>query len=57
MTNRDRIEAMTDEQLAKFIFGGIDGTGCCTERCNDRTCIKCITEWLKMESKPKKGAM
>ena len=55
MTNREKLKAMTDEQLARFIFGGIDGTGCCTERCKDRTCVECIVEWLQAEDKPKKG--
>ena len=55
MTNREKLKAMTDEQLAKFIFDGIDGTGCCTERCNDRTCVECIVEWLQADDKPKKG--
>ena len=55
MTNRERIEAMTDEQLAKFICGGIDRTVCCAERCNARTCVDCVVEWLRTEDKPKKG--
>lgn len=59
MTNRERIEAMTDEQLAKFIFdakvlfGGEET--CCTGRCTGRTCVECMTEWLRTEVKPKKG--
>ena len=55
MTNREKLKAMTDEQLARFICGGIDGTSCCTERCNGRTCVECIVEWLRTEDKPEKG--
>ena len=59
MTNREKLEAMTDEQLAKFIFDakilfGGDGT-CCPGHCKGRTCVECMTEWLKKEVKPKKG--
>ena len=55
MTNREKLKAMTDEQLARFICGGIDGTSCCTERCNGRTCVDCMVEWLRSEDKPKRG--
>lgn len=55
MTNREKIEAMTDEQLAKFILGGIDGTDCCNEHCNGRKCAECMVEWLRSDDKPKKG--
>lgn len=55
MTNREKLKAMTDEQLAAFICGGIDGTNCCTERCKDRTCVDCMVEWLRSDDKPKKG--
>lgn len=55
MTNRDRIEAMTDEKLAKLICDGINDTSCCAERCNGRKCVECVMKWLKTEVKPKKG--
>lgn len=56
MTNRERIEAMTDEQLAKFICIGIDGTNCCKGQCCDgRECVDCMVEWLRSEDKPKRG--
>lgn len=55
MTNRERIEAMTDEQLATLICSGIDGTSCCAGRCKGGTCADCMVEWLRSDDKPKKG--
>ena len=57
MTNREKLIAMTDEQLANFIvFGDIDGKSCCTRRCNGKSsCVECMTEWLRTENNPKKG--
>lgn len=50
MTNREKLEAMTDEQLAEFLLTA-DNDYCvpvdCTERTYER--IKCIQKWLKTE--------
>ena len=53
-TNADRIRAMTDEELAKFIAGTVDCCNCkhprngCSE--NDETCASCQLDWLKQEA-------
>ena len=51
MTNADRIRAMTDEELAKFIPDWSYTNACkCDEQpyvdCNNE-CEKCVAEWLK----------
>ena len=50
-TNADRIRAMTDEELAKFIPDWSYTNACkCDEKpyvdCNNE-CWKCVTEWLR----------
>ena len=53
MTNADRIRAMSDEELAKWIdwlFGRCewcDTDKLATDECNDVECTSCILEWLK----------
>ena len=44
MTNADRIRAMTDEELAEFLWG--DGCPGSKREC-DGDCVKCFLEWLK----------
>ena len=51
MTNGDRIRAMTDEELAKFIPNWSYTDACkCVEKpyvdCNNE-CEKCVSEWLQ----------
>ena len=51
MTNADRIRAMTDEELAKFIPNWSYTDACkCVEKpyvdCNNE-CEKCVSEWLQ----------
>lgn len=51
MTNGDRIRAMTDDELAKFIPDWSYTNACkCDEQpyvdCNNE-CEKCVAEWLK----------
>ena len=51
ITNADRIRAMTDEELAKFIPDWSYTNACkCDEQpyvdCNNE-CEKCVAEWLK----------
>lgn len=51
MTNADRIRAMTDEELAKFIPDWSYTNACkCGEKpyvaCNNE-CEKCVSEWLQ----------
>ena len=51
MTNGDRIRAMTDDELAKFIPDWSYTNACkCDEKtyvdCNNE-CEKCVAEWLK----------
>ena len=51
MTKADRIRAMTDEELAKFIISPTP-QGICTDRCGgdiDYSCSECALEWLKQE--------
>lgn len=52
-TNADRIRAMSDEELAKWIdwlFGRCewcDTDKMAADECNDVECTPCILEWLK----------
>ena len=51
ITNGDRIRAMTDEELAKFIPNWSYTDACkCVEKpyvdCNNE-CEKCVSEWLQ----------
>ena len=52
-TNADRIRAMSDEELAKWIdwlFGRCewcDTDKMATDDCNDVECTSCILEWLQ----------
>lgn len=51
VTNADRIRAMTDEELAKFIPNWSYTDACkCVEKpyvdCNNE-CEKCVSEWLQ----------
>ena len=51
MTNADRIRAMTDEELAKFVPNWSYTNACkCDEKpyvdCNNE-CEKCVLEWLQ----------
>ena len=46
-TNADRIRAMSDEELAKFLDdNNSHGCVCPTKDCR-ATCKQCIEEWLK----------
>jgi len=51
LTNADRIRAMTDEGLAKFLMR----TGACfhddCDYCNGKDCDECWLDWLKQEAK------
>lgn len=47
MTNADRIRAMSDEELAKFL-DDCNSHGCvCPARDCRATCHECIVDWLK----------
>lgn len=47
MTNADRIRAMSDEELAKFLDDcNSQGCVCPTRDCSE-VCELCIAEWLK----------
>jgi hypothetical protein len=53
-TNADRIRAMTDEELARFIPDWSYTNACkCDSKsyvdCNNE-CEKCVAEWLKLEA-------
>ena len=51
-TNADRIRAMTDEELARFIFHGCDGRKCVEPGDNEsipHQCERCWLEWLQQE--------
>jgi len=48
-TNADRIRAMTDEKLARYLDGVKRSTYNCTMPCNGETCVKCWLDWLKEE--------
>ena len=52
-TNADRIRNMTDEELAKILFGScLEVMG--REQCNsfhNEGCEKCVVQWLKSEVK------
>lgn len=44
LTNADRIRAMSDEELAMFIYSGCDGL-----ECTGKSCRECWLSWLKKE--------
>lgn len=50
-SNADRIRAMTDEELASFLYHLWDNSswcnGCCDEECS---CEPCWLDWLKQEA-------
>lgn len=55
MTNGDKIRAMTDEELEKWL-DGIAGCFVCTymgckEFCSSSICVKNKLKWLKQECK------
>lgn len=53
MTNADKIRAMTDEELAEFIFVCISRGGPCPpdSKCiRDVNCIMCYLDWLQKEA-------
>lgn len=57
ITNADRIRAMTDDELAKFLSAEIFTIPECNQldvvtRC-DEDCNKCWLDWLKQESEDK----
>ena len=60
-TNADRIRAMSDEELAKWIdwlFGRCewcDTDKMATDDCNDVECTSCILEWLKQPAEEGDG--
>ena len=59
MTNADRIRAMTDEELAKFIPDWSYTNACkCDQEiyvdCNNE-CDKCVLEWLKQPAEADHG--
>lgn len=53
MTNADRIRAMTDEDLSRFIDSLFEGVHGCPgdhwDKCTypDRTCRDCWLDWLR----------
>lgn len=48
MTNADRIRAMSDEELARFLDDNHNSHGCvCPARDCRPTCRQCIEEWLQ----------
>lgn len=50
-TNADRIRAMTDEELARFIASGVP-KDVCRDRCGgDESfpCSECVLDWLREE--------
>lgn len=54
MTNRDRLRAMTDEELAKFFYDTDIAIPWCDE-CRSHHeqpngCEKCMVDWLKEEA-------
>lgn len=50
MTNRERIRAMSDEELAE-LMGGNDGPWCSWPDCKFVICRECCFEWLNEEAK------
>lgn len=51
MTNYKKIKNMSVEEMAEFMMD-IDYIGECPlpkERCNGRSCIECIKQWLESE--------
>jgi hypothetical protein len=61
VTNADRIRAMSDEELAKWIdwlFGRCewcDTDKMATDDCNDVECTPCIVEWLQQPAEVDNG--
>lgn len=56
MSNADRIRAMTDEELAKFM-GSVDydpWQRC--DQCKWESCEECCLEWLREETKDEQGS-
>lgn len=57
VTNADRIRAMSDEELAAFLWNielGFTNGGWCDCRCEEdggHSCTKCLAEWLKQPVK------
>lgn len=51
MTNADRIRAMTDEELAEWIFQCLTAGPCpASSSCiRDEDCVTCWLNWLKQE--------
>lgn len=52
VTNADRIRAMTDEELAKYMLGTQESNGCPNHgmiNCQD-SCADCWLEWLRSEA-------
>lgn len=55
-TNADRIRAMTDEELADWIYYWAgESPDCCDRKCEDtkaypRPCRECWLDWLKQEA-------
>lgn len=47
LTNADRIRAMSDEELAAFLYD--DGEAMCKDQmvCSEYGCKDCILDWLK----------
>lgn len=57
-TNADRIRAMSDEELAKWIDDMYCQCVWCDVKkddCNDTKCTECIEKWLKQPADPQKG--
>lgn len=50
-TNGDRIRAMTDEELAKYIIVMAKDDYCDRKNCTGRPCWRCRLEWLEKEAK------
>lgn len=49
MTTADKIRAMTNEEMVKFMFQTwMDASWCKNEPCND-SCISCWREWLNKD--------
>lgn len=56
MTNGDRIRAMSDEELAKFLDDNHNSHGCvCPARDCSATCRQCIEDWLQQPAEEVTG--
>lgn len=50
LTNADRIRAMTDEEMASFLYHSWDNASWCNGGCDGEwNCEPCWLDWLKQE--------